>query len=191
MERPVETSVAETPVPASVPMAEAAPPDLGDPAVLAEMREDFLEAWEWLYSSQTPHNLDDLSDYFAPLPENVDDPAFQPGTTWWYSLEVVRSELQADAEVGLLWRIITQDGAWVVSLESHASDNSWVVVQGRYSGSCWIEAVDTSTGEVADSREGQCMQYIAGMVWDGDSWRWKIASLWQRDPNPTQSGGTE
>lgn len=155
---------------------------VADPAVQQAVRQDFLEAWEWLFASQTPHNLDDLDLYFAPLPPS-DDPVFQPGTQWWYGLGTVEEDLTQWENTGLLPQTVVEDGSWDVAISRFSTDGARVVVEAQYrEGTCRVRILDANTGTVAGEGESRCMRYVAGLIYATDG-RWKIASMWQESPN--------
>jgi hypothetical protein len=179
----VVLTVEPTVVPAVVEDGGNAVPDLTEVEELAQLREHFLEAWTWFYAPELPHNLEDVGYYFAPIPSERTEAVFRPGIEWWFGIEEIRQDITADAEAGLLWRVMVDGGDWRVMLQQHGA--GWAQVAAQYEGSCTVEAIAVTTGEVADSRESRCMQYEAGVVWDAVDARWKIASLWLWEPIPS------
>ncbi len=155
-----------------------------DPAVVEAVRRNFLEAWEWAFASTTPHNPADLERYFAPVPEGVDDPVFRPDPVWWYGLEEAREDLKREGPPGILRRVVLEGGEWEVRVERFSTDGTVVFVRGRYvGGRCRIEFVRTDTGELAGESDGRCMLYLAGMVYDPDDGRWKVAGMLMKSPD--------
>lgn len=153
-----------------------------DPAVQEAVRQGFLEAWEWLWASRTPHNLADLETYFAPLP-STQDPAFQPAQSWWYGLETTEDYIEEMSASHTLPRVALADGEWEIQIERFSTDGRLAVVRGQYQdGTCVVDIVATDTGESVGGGTGRCMVYVAGMVYSQQDGRWRIASLRQRSP---------
>ncbi len=153
-----------------------------DPAVVEAVRRGFLEAWEWAFASTTPHNPADLERYFAPVPEDVDDPAFRPDPVWWYGLDRATEDLQRESNQGLLRRSVLEGGEWSVEVTHFTTDGSMAVVTAQYEGSCKVEFYDTGTGDLVGEHGGDCLIYVAGLVYDTQDGRWKIAVLRQFRP---------
>lgn len=152
-----------------------------DPAVLQALQDDFLEAWHWLWASETPHNLDDLPYYFAPLPD-IDrvDPAFESGGEWWYSLETTQEHLRPSTTDIIRF----EGGEWNVEVVRFLPEGYAAVVRGQYvGGTCEIDIILDATGE--DVGGGTCrnMVYVAGMVYSEEDGRWRVASLREFSPD--------
>lgn len=154
-----------------------------DPAVRQAVKQDFLEAWEWAFQSESPHNAADVERYFAPLPQAADDPIFQPDAQYWYGLESAHEDLERESNQGVLTRASLSGGAWNVAIERFSTDGKRAVVRGRYEdGTCTVDVLDVTTGESLTTSEGPCAVYAAGMVYDTRDGRWKVATLRQWIP---------
>jgi len=102
-----------------------------DQVVIEAVKRDFLEAWEWAFTSTVPHNSGNLERYFAPLPEGTDDPAFRPDPKWWYGLEKAREDLARETDPGILTCVLLEDGEWKVQVKRFSTDGRRAVVRGR------------------------------------------------------------
>jgi hypothetical protein len=160
-----------------------------DPAVHEAVREGFLEAWEWAFRSESPHNAVDVERYFAPLPEGVDDWVFQPDARYWYGLERVIADLDRENDEGILTHVSLEGGAWVIEITRFSTNGARAVVRGRYEGgTCILQLLDVSSGELLTETESPCAVYTAGLIYDTMDGRWKIATLRQVAP---QAGSAE
>ena len=181
----VVATVEPTGVPTEVENGEAAIPDLTQVEELARLREHFLEAWMWFYASESPQNPDDALYYFTPLPVGADDWVFTEDPTYWVGLTTVESDLEFMRAHEVFAHLKLEGGDWRVSVERVGSGGQWVVMKARYDGgTCTAEILSTTTGAVQDSAESLSMWYLAGLVYDADDHRWKIASMRQYTAEP-------
>lgn len=161
---------------------------VSDPAVREAVVRGFLEAHDWVYRSESPHNLDVVGRYFASLPEGSADWVFQPDEGWWLGLESVQADIATQSEQGVLLRTVTAGGEWDAEIERFSTNGKRAVVRARYTGECSLEVLNTQTGEwsEAQSQDNECWDFVAGMVYDTTDGRWKIATLRQFAPGPQE-----
>jgi hypothetical protein len=176
---PAKEAASPTPRPTATSIVRVPTPMPGVP--LERVGDDFLAAWVWLFSSEAPHNVEDVTLYFAPLPEGVDEFALRQGQRAWYGLSTAEAAVTYWASNNQLPQAVTEGGEWQVLVTRRSLVEGWAVVEARYvGGTCVFRAIDTSTGEVShEDEEMPCMRYLAGLVYDRGDGRWKIASMRQ------------